>query len=171
MDVRYINPFIMAVKNVFKSMVATDIHIGKLEILKANAEPRTDVSAVIGLSGDVAGCVVLSLPMQTAITTAGKFAGVEVSPDHPDFSDALGKLANNVAEQSKAQLNGLSVSISLPSVIVGREHIVAQSRQQPRLSLPCNSDLGRFYVEVSMVVEKNEKSTAEATPAVASAEA
>jgi len=154
MDVRFINPFIMAVKTVFQMMVATDIQVGKPTIIQSKSEPKTDVSAVIGLSGDVVGCVVLTLPMQTATNAAGKFAGIEMTQDHPDFSDALGELANMVAGQAKAKLDGLNVSISLPSVIIGKEHVVSQSKQQPRLSLPCNSDLGDFLVEVAMVVEK-----------------
>lgn len=154
MDVRYINPFIASVKKVFKTMLGTEVTVGKPTILLANGEPSSDVSAVIGLSGDAAGCVVLCLPMQTATAVASKFAGVEMTKDHPDFSDALGELANMVAGQAKAHLDGLSVSISLPSVIIGREHVVSQSRQRPRLLLPCESVLGTFTVEVAMIVEK-----------------
>ena len=154
MDVRYINPFVAAVKNVFKTMVSTEITIGKPQLLRSNEEPAADVSAVIGLSGDAVGCVVLSLPGQTACNAASKFAGMELNMEHPDFADALGELANMVAGQAKSKLEGLSVSISLPSVIIGVNHVVSQSKQKPRLGLPCESDLGGFVVEVAMVVEK-----------------
>lgn len=155
MDVRYINPFIASAKKVFKTMVATDVTIGKPVILSADQVPHADVSAVIGLSGDAVGCVVLTLPLPTAVNAAAKFSGIEdMTKDHPDFSDALGELANMVAGQAKAQFEGLNVSISLPSVIIGKEHVVSQSKQRPRLSIPCESALGKFCVEVAMVVEK-----------------
>jgi len=154
MDIRFINPFVAAVKKVFKTMVATDVSIGKPTINLPEQVPTADVSAVIGLSGDCVGCVVLSLPMSTAQEAASKFAGVALTPENPDFSDALGELANMVAGQAKAQFEGLNVSISLPSVIIGQKHIVSQSRHQPRLSIPCNSQLGGFWVEVAMVINK-----------------
>lgn len=154
MDVRFINPFIASTKTVFKTMVATEITIGKPIIIKANEEQTADVSAVIGMSGDAVGCVVLSLPMTTACNIATKFAGVPLSQEHPDFSDALGELANMVAGQAKAKFEGLNVSISLPSVIVGKEHVVSQSKAKPRLALPCACSLGDFTVEVVLVTEK-----------------
>lgn len=154
MDVRFINPFIASTKTVFKTMVATDIAIGKPLIIKANEEQHADVSAVIGMSGDAVGCVVLSLPMETACNLASKFAGVPLTQAHPDFGDALGELANMVAGQAKAKFEGLNVSISLPSVIVGDNHVVSQSRAKPRLALPCQCDLGGFTVEVVLVADK-----------------
>ncbi len=161
MDVRFVNPFIAATKTVFKTMMSTEITIGKPQIIPAHQEQTADVSAVIGLSGDAVGSVVLSLPMQTACNVAGKFAGVQMTREHPDFSDALGELANMVAGAAKSKFEGLRVSISLPSVIIGTEHVVSQSRAKPRLALPCNSDLGHFTVEVVMVVEKQAQAVTE----------
>ena len=154
MDVRFINPFIAATKTVFKTMVATEINIGRPSVIPANGEQTADVSAVIGMSGDAVGSVVLSLPMQTACNLGSKFAGVTLTQDHPDFSDALGELANMVAGQAKSRFDGLNVSISLPSVIIGRKHVVSQSKAKPRLALPCSCDLGQFTVEVVLVTEK-----------------
>lgn len=155
MDVRFINPFIASTKTVFKTMAGTDINIGRPYMIRANEEQSADVSAVIGMSGDAVGCVVLSLPLQTACNLGSKFAGVTLTKDHPDFSDALGELANMVAGQAKARFDGLNVSISLPSVIIGSEHVVSQSKAKPRLALPCTCDLGNFTVEVALVVEKS----------------
>ena len=54
MDVRFINPFIGSVKNVFKTMLTTDIIVSK-PVIKEHDEANADVSAVIGLSGDASG--------------------------------------------------------------------------------------------------------------------
>jgi len=166
MDVRFINPFIYSVKNVFQTMLATEIIVGK-PYLKDHDEPGSDVSAIIGMSGDAVGCVVLCFPMQTAVAAASKFAGMELNSQHEDFADALGELANMVAGQAKAKLEGLKVSISLPSVVIGREHVVSQSKNRPRLGLPCDSSLGRFSVEVAMVVEKKTAASPKPVAAVA----
>lgn len=161
MDVRFINPFILSVRRVFQTMLATEVKVGRPNVIVAKQESTADVSAVIGLSGDVVGCVILSLPMPTAEAVGSKFAGIELTRDHPDFADALGELANMVAGQAKAQLDGMHVSISLPSVIVGSDHVVSQSRQWPRLHLPCECPLGTFIVEVAMIVEKPQAGSAQ----------
>jgi chemotaxis protein CheX len=152
-DVRYINPFIDGVQNVYSTMLATKVLIGKPFIKRKDAQ-GADVSAVIGLSGGASGCVALCFPMKSAIKTASKFAETEVSETDEGFADALGELANMVAGHAKSKLNGLSCSISLPSVIIGREHVVAQSQATPRLTLPCDSSLGRFCVEVGLALNK-----------------
>ncbi|NLX21577.1 MAG: chemotaxis protein CheX [Phycisphaerae bacterium] len=151
MDVRYINPFIASVKHVFKTMLATDVLVSK-PLLKERDEAFADVSAVIGLSGDATGCVVLSFPLATSVQAASKFGGVEMDEKHADFADALGELANMVAGHAKANITGMDLTISLPSVVIGKEHVISQSRLARRLALPCDSALGRFTVEVVMVV-------------------
>ncbi len=152
MDVRYINPFVEAVQQLFKTMLNTELVISKPSIRQDDV--FADVSAVIGFSGDASGAVVLCFPMETAVKAASTFAGIEMKPDDEDFSDAIGELANIVAGGAKARMNGLNISISLPSVVVGKQHAVLRSRQRPRLAIPCDSPLGRFTVEVAMVVNK-----------------
>ena len=160
MDVKFINHFVSSVKKVFATMVGTELTIGQPSVLNALEQPQADVSAVIGLSGDVVGCMVLSLPMATAVNAASKFASIEMDQDHADFSDAIGELANMVAGQAKAKFEGLNSSISLPGVIIGPNHVVSQSRQAPRLAIPCGSTLGDFTIEVAMVVEKQQDGSA-----------
>jgi len=165
MDVRYINPFMDSVKHLFKTMLETDLTLSKPTV--SMGDVRADVSAVIGFSGDAVGSVILCFPFATAIKAASTFAGIEMDKDHEDFSDALGELANIVAGQAKSKLEGFNISISLPSVIIGKEHAVLRSKQRPRLSIPCDSPLGRFTVEVGMVVGKKQGTTNTPEPAVA----
>lgn len=156
MDVRYINPFIAAIKNVFSTMVHTQVTIAK-PIIRPHDIRSADVSGVIGLSGDVTGAVVLSFSQDVACTVASKFAGLELTLDHPDFIDAIGELANMVAGNAKKDFSGINVSISLPSVICGAGHVVSQMGTAPQLIIPCKTDVGPFYVEVALVVEKDAK--------------
>ena len=168
MDARLVDPCIAAVEAVFKTMVAADITAGQPFAVGSSREPSADVSAMVGLSGDAVGCVVLSLPMDTAIRVAGKFAGVEMTRYHPDLADALGELANMIAGQAKARFEGLQILVSLPSVIIGKEHSVSHLRQAPRVALPFYSALGEFWVEAAMVFEKQPQAITQ-TPAAAGA--
>lgn len=153
MDVRYINPFMRSIKNVFQTMLKVDVALQKPHI-KTDSTASADVSGVIGFSGDAAGCVVLSFPSAVACKVASTFAGMPITLESPDMVDAIGELANMVAGNAKKDFEGVHISISLPSVVIGTDHIVGQSRMVPRLVLPCSSPLGDFYVEVAMKVDK-----------------
>jgi len=155
MDIHYVNPFIKGIKGVFSTMLDTDVTIGK-PMAETNDDQIADTSAVVGITGDAVGVVVMGFPMKTAVNVASAFAGVEMSMDHEDFTDALGELVNMVTGLAKSKLEGLNCSISLPGVIIGREHIVSRSKVTPRLTLPCDSKLGRFCVEVGLAVTKPE---------------
>ena len=151
MDVRFINPFVESVCNTFETMCGLRVTIGKPE-LKTTDDPVTDVSGVIGFSGGAAGCVVIHYAFDVASKVATAFAGVEVTPEHEDFADAIGELTNIIAGGAKSKFEGLNISISLPNVIIGKNHNVSPSKSTPRLIIPCKTDVGVFYVEVGMVL-------------------
>ncbi len=153
MDVKYINPFVGAVRNVFHTMLGVEVTIGK-PYMKTDERASADVSAIIGFSGDAAGCVVISFPMAVGAKCASTFGGEEMDANHPDFADALGELANMVAGNAKKDFEGVEISISLPSVIIGEKHTVSRSNTFPRLVIPCETTLGEFFVEVGMKIER-----------------
>lgn len=152
MDVRYINGFILSIRHVFKTMLSMDVGLGKPTVVSAATAPNFDVSAVVGISGDALGRVVLGFNQESANRVASRFAGVEMTPQHPDFADAIGELVNMVGGFAKSKLEGLNCSISLPSVIVGTDHTLSHSRSKPYLLLPCTSECGGFYLEVCLLV-------------------
>jgi chemotaxis protein CheX len=165
LDVRYINPFITAIQSVFETMVHTSVSIGK-PVLLDDHNSTAEVSGIIGLSGDVVGSVVLSFSFDVAGKVASAFAGAEIDAEHPDFADAIGELANMIAGSAKAQFKNSKVSVSLPSVITGKEHTVSQSRTSPRLLIPFETSLGPVALDVGI---RNEKIAARPAPVVAGA--
>ena len=146
MDVRYINPFVLAVKTVFKTMLNLEVLVSK-PVIKAKDSTTSDISAIIGLS--------LCFSKQVAVRVASTFAGTELSIYEPaDLADALGELTNMVAGQAKAQLPQSSITISLPRVVLGDQHRVLESHASPVLLLPCDCSIGRFAVEVTLVTKE-----------------
>lgn len=152
MDVQLINPFVIAVQRVFETMVHTKATVGT-PTLRMEANPVHDVSGVIGFSGDAVGCVVLSFPMDVACRVATAFAGTEIDQNHPDFTDAIGELANMVAGNAKTEFSGMKISVSLPSVITGKGHTVAHPTQIPRIVIPCETDLGSVFIEIGLTLK------------------
>ncbi len=153
MDVKFINPFMLAIKNVFKTMLNLDVVFGKPHI-KTEEDTSHDVSGIIGMSGDAVGVVIISFPKPSALKIAGVFAGISFEDADEDFVDAIGELANMIAGNAKKDLEGLNISISVPSVIVGRGHQVKSTKMIPRLIIPCSTPAGSFVVEVGLKVLK-----------------
>ena len=65
MDVRHINPFLVAVQEVFDTMINIPFKLGKPTI-KKSVTPLYAISGIIGMSGAVTGCVVINLSEETA---------------------------------------------------------------------------------------------------------
>lgn len=157
MDVRYVNPFFVSIRQVFSTMAGVEVQVLKPQ-MKTDDHPLAGVSGVIGFSGDAAGACLLCFPTEVACKLASAFSGEDMDQDHPDFADAIGELANMIAGGAKAQFGGLAVSISLPSVVIGDPHEVVVAgvpADVPRLIIPCQTDMGLFHVEVAMIVAKD----------------
>ncbi len=141
-------PFVNSVKNVFKKMVKVDTVIGEPRE-KSVDEPSHDVSAIIGMSGDVIGTVVVSFDQEAAIKLVEAFASEKVDPASPDFADAIGELANMIAGGAKKDL-GVMVDITVPSVVIGKGHHIARLKNAACLVIPCSTPAGTFSIEVSL---------------------
>ncbi|QNN21223.1 chemotaxis protein CheX [Planctomycetales bacterium ZRK34] len=118
--------------------------------LKSPGDPVHDVSAIIGMSGEATGAVVLSFPQETALRLVSLMVGEEIDADHPDFADAVGEMANMVAGGAKAKFVDCRVSISCPSVVIGSGHRVFQTKNAPIVEIPCDCECGSFSVMITM---------------------
>lgn len=151
MDVKYINPFLSAVKNVFDTMINIPFSLGKPNIRK-DCVPLHEISAIIGLSGDVSGCVVLSLSEQVAFQLIEGLTGEATTELDADGTDAIGEIANMIAGNAKKDFPASNSSISVPSVVVGKHHVCYPSGI-PIISIPCDTSCGRLAIDVA--IKKN----------------
>ena len=118
MQAQDISAFVKAVKNVCATLL--QLHVENSEPrLKTDSTVQYDVSGIIGLSGDVSGAVSLSLPIETAERMVALLVGAPLKSDDEDFADAIGEIVNIVAANAKTELDGQSISISCPSVVIG----------------------------------------------------
>lgn len=148
MDSASIMPFIKSTTNVFQTMFQMAVEVGAPKVRAAEA-PSFDVSAIIGMSGDVEGAVVLSFSMDTARRIVAVFTGADAELAQDDLADAVGEIVNMIAGGAKAQFKEKSISISCPSVVVGSKHIVFGGKDSVCVIIPCTCDCGEFSVEVA----------------------
>lgn len=150
MDVRYINPFLTAVTNIFETMIDVPLTVGKPG-LKRTLEASHEISGIIGLSGSVTGCVVISLSEAIALQLASALLGDDFDKVDEDCIDAIGEIANMIAGNAKTDFPGDESAISVPSVIIGK-HQVAYPRGIPIISIPCSTDKGPMVIDVALKI-------------------
>lgn len=138
MDVRYVNPFILATKHVFKTMFNIDVSVGKPSIKQAKTA-SSDITGVVGLVGEKTGMLAVSLsgPAATCIYTL-LFGETAESHRDPAVVDAMGELTNIISGQARMGLetDGLSLKAAVPMVIVGKDMEISFMSKLPVISLP-----------------------------------
>lgn len=145
---KQIMPFVNSTIRVFTTMVKIKPEI-VAPVLKEDNKTSYDVSGVIGFSGEIIGTVVLSFQMEAAQKLVSALVGMDVDPNTPDFVDAVGELANMIAGSAKNDL-GMKASIAVPTVIIGKNHMVGRLSGVPCVVIPCRTPVGDFAVEVNI---------------------
>jgi chemotaxis protein CheX len=150
MDVRYINPFLVAIRNIFDTMIDVPFTLGTPKLKKENI-PTHEISSIIGLSGDVTGCVVISLSQEIAFELVSALTGETFTEINADCTDAIGEIANMIAGNAKTDFPQGNTSISVPSVVTG-SHKVAYPSGIAIVSIPCQTRKGELVIDVALKV-------------------
>ena len=151
MDVNYINPFLKAIDNIFETMIDVPFTLGQPS-LKKNDIPSHEISGIIGITGEVIGCVVVSFPESVALQLASKLLQEKLTKVDEDCTDAIGEIANMVAGDAKKGFPKGNTSISVPTVIIG-QHRIAFPKGVPIISIPCGTEAGSFSIEVALKIQ------------------
>lgn len=147
MKVEYINPFILSTCKVFSTMLDLDLSRGVLQT-KSDVYPPHEISGLIELSGQAAGMAVVSLSRHLALRATGVMLGDQPEQITEDVIDVVGELANMIVGGAKTQLEELALSVGLPSVICGRNHIVSFPSDSTPIMIPFDSLWGSMTLEV-----------------------
>lgn len=151
MDIKYINPFIESVLNNLEQMAALKAEKQQLSVTK-EAKTSAEISGVIGLSGAVKGSAVISFPKPIALAVASAMFMEELTELNDDVKDAIGEFANIVVGNARNRLvdDGLDITISTPTIIVGKDHEISHPQSIPFLVIPFSTDLGVFNINIGV---------------------
>ena len=152
MKVDFINPFITATRQMMQTMAG--IKEFKKAELKAEHELTSsyDVSAVIGLTGSAKGTIVLSFSEAIALEILARLVGEKVTVFDKDTCDAVGEMVNIIAGSASAALSrGTKTLInrSIPSVVLGRGHVIHHPANIPCINIYFQTEIGDFAMQVS----------------------
>lgn len=149
MDVSYVNPFIQATIDCFKTMI-TDQISSLPPSLKRQPFSSYSISGIIGLSGEAQGSISLGFSMPVAVKVVSDMLKTPIKETYPDLPDAIGEIANIIAGNAKKELSKFNLSISLPNVIIGKDHSLAGEGGAPTILVPFSSGSGDFMMEISL---------------------
>ncbi len=156
MDVKFINPFIESLINTLEMMVG--ITPGREQLyIKEDKMTHGDITGIIGFAErNITGSIALSFPNDAALMIYGLMTGENVAQINREVQDSIGELANIVAGGAKSELakSGLAFHISIPSVIVGKNHAISHKVDTPVVVIPflIGKAKHRFVMEISMKV-------------------
>lgn len=156
--IEFSKPFIDAAKNVFETMVFTKLETQKPQI-KNDALSRGDVSAVLGLSGDMEknggrvpykAMLVISFPYESYFKVASAMLGETYTSMVPDIADVGGEIVNMIMGNAKRDLKamGYSSNMAIPSMIEGKDHSIKYPAGTHVVLIPFSSAHGTIFMEI-----------------------
>ena len=108
-----------AAREVFELMLSC-----QLTVPTTFDEKQLDVTAMVGLAGQLCGLLSVRCTSKAAAMMASKMLGLDLEKVGPEISDALGEVCNMVAGNFKNKVSGLSEGcmLSPPTVITGSDY-------------------------------------------------
>ena len=150
MDDSYIEPFVQATQETFQTMLSVDVEPGKAYI-KKKLLLNYDVSGAIGISGGAQGLIALCFTEPVALKIVSSLIGMDFDVPQTEVMDAVGELANIIAGYAKKNLKDFTYTISLPNVVVGKNHVITVGRiGVPTSIVPLKCRFGEFALEVTI---------------------
>lgn len=159
MNVELINPFIKSVYNCMETMVGI-APVRLAPFLKENALAQGDITGIIGFAEkNVFGSVSLSFPSKTALSIYNRTMNETETRLTREVQDLTGELANIVVGGAKKEFakSGLTFHISIPTIVVGKNHTIHHQIDTPVIVIPFKMDEDEFMLEVTMKIDRRIK--------------
>lgn len=124
--VELISPFMDAAARVIGKECSEIVSRGQLHRVRS-PQTTSDVSALIAITGGVAGLVIYSMPYNVACGLASKMIGEDVPELDAMAQSAIGELANMITGQAGIALeqNGFPNDMSPPVLLLGHGSTIA----------------------------------------------
>jgi chemotaxis protein CheX len=148
-NAKYISPVILAVQNVFNTMIHLPMVAGK-QSFKREKRPTTEVTSMVTMSGPVSGFICLGLSTKLAFLLASKLLECEISDANADCIDAVGEVTNMIAGNAKSEFPDDGIVISVPKVSF-KSAKDPYPTTAPVISIPFESQGEDFLVDMGIV--------------------
>ena len=153
MQVKFINPVIKSTLVVFSSMAHIEPQVGTPK-LKDNSQTVqgkniTGLMDMVGAKGKAS--IALTFSESAILLIANKMMPPDSQASSIDgmVIDLVGELANMVLGGAKSELEcqGYHFKLSLPTIILGTDYLIAHKTNAPIIKLPFTMPVGEFFIE------------------------
>ena len=150
MKAEFINPFLQAATQVLESELGSPPTRGNIG-LQRSPYTSNDITAVVGVTGSVAGMVMISM----AETTARGMVGVMMGQEFPEFDalaqSGIAEIGNVITGRAAVLLAeaGYPSNLAPPMLIIGRGTMLSTLDVQ-RLVIPLTTEFGAIEIQVAL---------------------
>jgi len=150
MRVQLVNCYVAAAADVLSKETGNAVTRGTLA-LQATPYTSEDVTAMVGVSGDLGGSFYLSMSEQTAVALVSLMLGQDEAEFDELAQSGIAELANVIAGTAGVSLydQSISTSISPPLLLVGAGAKLSSVEIQ-RLVVPLATSCGTVHVHVAL---------------------
>jgi len=146
----FVNPFLSPALVVWEKEIKCELRLEKAESVSAQFTTE-DVTAIIGVTGQLQGNVLYGFEQKTATSIASRLMGEQVEElDHVALS-ALGEIANMITGNAATLLagEGYACEISPPVIAIPRGSTIATIASQ-QILVTFTSDIGALRIRIGL---------------------
>jgi chemotaxis protein CheX len=145
-----IGPFVEAAARVIQQECGETVGRGQLHRVRS-PQTSNDLSALIAITGGVAGLVIYSMTMEAALGFATRMIGEPVLELDALAQSAIAELANMITGQAGIALerNGYPSDMSPPVLLLGKGSSIA-TLNLTRLVVPLVVSFGEFTIDIAI---------------------
>jgi chemotaxis protein CheX len=150
MRTEFINPFLQAATEVLEAELGTAPRRGNIGLEKS-INTSDDITAVVGVTGEVTGMVLLVMTEATGRAMVSKM----MDQDFPEFDDlaqsGIAEIGNVITGRAAVLLAeaGFTSDLTPPMLILGRGTMINTLDMQ-RLVIPLETDCGPIAIQVAL---------------------
>ena len=151
MNVAYINPFIESTARSLDMMAGIQAEKIGLSV-KEDLITTYDITSIIGMTGETSGSIIISFPATLACKIASNMLMEDIHEMNQAVQDAIGEIGNIVVGDARRLLiqEGFQLNISIPTVVMGKGHLISRSGDVPCIAIPFKTEFGDFEVNVGL---------------------
>jgi chemotaxis protein CheX len=150
MRAEIINPFLQAASEVLESELGSPPQRGAIG-LQRSAYTSDEVTAVVAVTGEVAGMVLFAMTEPTARAMVSKMMGQDFPELDPLAQSGIAEIGNVITGRAAVLLSeaGFASDLAPPMLIVGRGSMISTLDVQ-RLVIPMQTEFGKVEIQVAL---------------------
>jgi chemotaxis protein CheX len=150
MRAEIINPFLQAASEVLESELGSPPQRGAIG-LQRSAYTSNEVTAVVAVTGEVAGMVLFAMTESTARAMVSKMMGQDFPELDALAQSGIAEIGNVITGRASCLLSeaGFTSDLAPPMLIVGRGSMISTLDVQ-RLVIPMETEFGQVEIQVAL---------------------